>query len=414
MISAFLSYNKENKDILFKPFSKNISTHQQSLVYSFQNTILKTKEMNDNLFELDNYFIAYINIKESLYSLISTSETQNTEMLHILNHIKPLLNDNFFDVNFIISEIFPLTKNFNKTIYNLIPLENLRTILNAESNDEKTYENMMKSKELEKYNKIKEMKKGKVDNAIDKQLEKVRNLEIEMRNEQLKQLEAIKNKTEPVKKKINKQRINVEHDFLVTIKEKINVVIDKEMNIKECFINGDLSVKVRKEELRKELIKIKKKMGDIKCSPNIDKEKFKENVLFSEKGYPLNKNVALLKWKRKADLPFDFSFWVSETNENKNSIQFEVDCKKELKDLLFYFKKNKGVSVENSKIVDDKIEWNGKNKNVEILCDNYEDIFDVNVDFWSENFNSLVDVLEDEKIKVVKIFEVEKFEIVYN
>ncbi|KAM0685245.1 coatomer subunit delta, partial [Conglomerata obtusa] len=176
----------------------------------------------------------------------------------------------------------------------------------------------------------------------------------------------------------------------------------------ECFVNGDLSIKVRKEEFRKEEIEIiTKNLSDLKCSPNLSKDKFKNGVLFSERGYPLNKNVALMKWKKKIDCPFDFSFWVSENNDNKYSVQFEIENKKKVKDLNFYFNKKKDVIVENARIVDGKYEWEGKNGTVEILCDNYEDIFPVTVDLWNDEFDPFVNVKENEKMRVVKITEVE-------
>ncbi|KAM0676929.1 hypothetical protein BDAP_002522 [Binucleata daphniae] len=411
MIKAFLSYNQNTKETLFKPFVPILNTVQQNIIQNF--TSFLQKNIENDYFQTEMYTFSFITLKNTLFSLISEDENDKIEMYYILNHIKPLLSDDFYNVNYVISEVFPYT-NTNIFTYNLLNLDNLKNILVAESNDERIYENMMKSKELENYQKLKDMKRTKSDN-IDKQLEKVRNIELEMRKEQIKQLEALKITSEPEKMVKNKRKINkMEGDFVVTIKEKLNVIVDKEMNIKECSINGDLSVIVRKEELRKEKIKIKSEIGDmkdVKFSPNIDKEKAKKNVLYSEKGYPLNKNVALMKWKRKTEIPLDFSFWVSETNDdNKCSVQFEYETKEKVKDLTFYINK-RNVQIENCKTVDGKYEWKGEN-GVEVICDNYEDMFPIYVDFWSDECKFMVDV-EDEKIKVQRIFEVDKFEIRY-
>lgn len=408
MIIGFCTFDEYTKDKLFKPFTPIEKSLQSSLLQTLIQNIALTKDNIYNTMCLNNYFYSFINKNNIIYSLIATDDSFSEQMLHILNHVKPLFTTDSFNNLFVLDEIFYYSKSAIN--YNLVPIESLQDILAGDSYEEKIYNNMMKSKEIEHYKAMKESKSKKVDN-IEKQLEKVRNIELEIRNEQLRQLQSTKVKTQEIK--IKKTRnINMDGDFVLTVKEKINLVVDKDNVKKECFCNGDLSIKVQSEEYKHKNIHFKKKV-ECKYSPNINKQKIEENILFSDRGYPINKNVALMKWKRDVDSPMSFSFWVSEISDEKCLVQFEVDYE-HLNDLVFFIKKA-GNSVESSDIiVNENIEWRPKEeKCLEIVCDNYEKLFPIKVDFWTDKHSFPVEVKKDENMKIVKIFEVEKFEIVF-
>lgn len=407
MIIGFCSYDELTKDKLFKPFTNIEPAQQTSILQCLEQNMALTKENVYSTIALNNYFYSYIHKNSVLYSLIATEESFAEQMLRILNHIKLLLTSDPFNNLFVIDEIFFNSQTIN---YNLIPVDNLQDILRGDSYEERIYNNMMKSKEIEHYKAMKESKCKKMDN-IEKQLEKVRTLELEIRNEQIKQLQNVKVENKNVKTK-KTRNINTEGDFVVTIKEKLNLVIDKENGIKECYCNGDLSVKVCHEKYKYENIHFTKTV-ECKYSPNINKEKVENNVLHSERGYPINKNVALMKWKREVDVPINFSFWVSEISDEKCLVQFEVDYEN-LNDLVFYIKRN-GNNVESTDVVvNDSIEWRPKDeKCLEIICDNYKLLFPIKADFWTEVHSFPVDIKKDANMKVVKVFEVESFEIVY-
>ncbi|KAM0687064.1 hypothetical protein COBT_001706, partial [Conglomerata obtusa] len=139
MISAFLSHNTVTKETLFKSLTPCI-THKQSYLTQAFITMLHRNTKN-NFYYHENFFFTHITIQNTTYSLISTRECHKHEMQHILDHLRPLLNENIYNLNFVIDEIFPFSRVPSQVNYILVPIDTLRMILNAESNDEKIYEN---------------------------------------------------------------------------------------------------------------------------------------------------------------------------------------------------------------------------------------------------------------------------------
>ncbi|EJW02314.1 hypothetical protein EDEG_03247 [Edhazardia aedis USNM 41457] len=504
MIAAFVSYNKDLNNTLIRPYTNLDRVFQESILKTLKTSV--PSKLEDNVIKVDKYDFCYIAKGRNIHGVLS-SNLAISECFYILNHLKSILSDDFFNNLLVANSIFrfvDLKEDFSKNLetlgssivqqsendlskidangnrknektefsslqedesssdcdifykntksttaavinYDLIPVDDLFRMLKGETREEQIYENMMRNKELETDKKKAAFKSGKKDN-IEQHLEKVRNLELEMRNMQLKQIEELK-ELEKRKATINTQSLvassassltkkraqrktqidptKMEGNFIVTIKEKLNAVIDKDNIVKESYVNGDLSVLVKDEAYRQHEIMFKKlKKCDIKFSPNIDKEKSNENILYCKKGFPLNKNVALMKWKRKIPLPLSFSIWVSD-EDDKQVVQFEIEPDIRMNDLVISFQNN-CISCENKElktaVKNGLLEWSVdvnsdgqiEQGSIEIVCERYEDIFPIFVDFWTDETQMAVDIGKNDEIKVLKVLEAEKVEITYS
>lgn len=369
MIHAFLSYNTCSKTSSYRAYS--------SIQPELLSTILHALPTQPEAFE--SYKLAYATQQNTLFCLLGDSRT---ECSYALSHILPILSADPIRSIMIANEVF--MHGFNP-----VPIDSLKNILAGESHEEILYENMIKSKQAETHQKMKALKKNEAE-----KVRHVHELEAEMR--------VTKNVADIPKGK--KVRVQQSGDFVVTVREKLTCIVDRENQVKECFVDGDISVKVADEKYKHEKIRFKTK-NECKFSPNINKEKAVKGILCSERGFPMNRNVALAKWKRECENPLNLTLWASEEGECVVQLEYET----ELEDVLFEF--NSTCRIANSVNVGDKVQWRGK-EGVEILCRRYEDMFPVQVDGWNKNVKS-VSVKEQEGMVLIKIFEIEKYEIVY-
>ena len=264
-----------------------------------------------------------------------------------------------------------------------------------ESQEEKLYDLMAKNRETEMVERMKELRRKETNDAFNEHLEKVRELELEIR----------KPPAQPVKKEAKevfrerKKASFVDSEIQVLVKEKLKVVIDRDSNLKSCEIDGDLSIHISREEFRECSLQISTD-AELKYSPNLDKEKVRAGVLKAVRGFPVGKNLALAKWKRSEidSLPLSFTFWPSELDDGRYQIMFEVSGEENLRDVIFCFNREKvrDVVVETGDVeTKDFLEWNvgvlEKNQ-TEMLefscgCLTPGDLFPINL-FFTGDFSS--------------------------
>jgi hypothetical protein len=172
----------------------------------------------------------------------------------------------------------------------------------------------------------------------------------------------------------------------------------------------------------------------LKFSPNLDKKGCADGILRGSKGFPIDKNVALIKWKKEeAFLPIEFTFWPSEMDAERYHISFEYTTKiDDIKDLSIYFSKEKisDVVLEggSAKLSEGYIVWDikgykerGHSDTLEFTCNcsDPSEIFPIEVYFSSSSVCSDVSIKrivkdgeETADFRLNKMFEVDKFTIV--
>lgn len=369
MIHAFLSYNTSTKTSSYKSYS-NIKP-------ALLGTLLHALPSQPTTFE--TFTLSYATLQNTLFCLLGDSQTECTQAL---SHIMPILSSDPIRNILITNEVF-------MNGFNPIPIDALKNILIGESHEEVLYENMIRSKQAETHQRMKAMKKVEVEKPT-----RVHNLEAEMRVEK-------KPVFVPKGKKV---RVQTDGEFIVTVREKLTCIVDKDNLVKECTVNGDISVKISSDKYKHEAISFETNV-DCKFSPNVNKEKAVNGTLCSDRGFPVNRNVAVAKWKRECENPINFSLWASEEGECVVQLEYESD----LDEVVFEF--GSRCKVANGINIGDKVQWKGKD-GAEIVCGRYEDMFPVQVDGWNSNVES-INIEEKEGMTLVKIFEIEKYEIIY-
>ncbi|KAK1349332.1 subunit delta of coatomer complex [Hamiltosporidium tvaerminnensis] len=420
MLIGFFTYNSITEDI----FIKTTELMEKEVIDLILSEFTSASKKGTSL--ITEMFTYYFLEKEDVYYVLVTE--YGFQEYNAIKLLKTLIPYDFPSLLFVLDDII------NKNSFFILDTESLHNIVEMESQEEKIHEMMMKNKELDAIQKQKELKMRKKMSDIDLQLEKVKNLEIEIRKETILQSKTVEEKEEIKKEKkpvINEDR---EESILIGIKEKIKIVVDKENNIKNCEVEGDMNLLVRNEEYKNCEIEFSiQKKENLKFNPNLDKDSSKKNKLKGTKGFPVDKNVALMKWKySEIFLPIVFTFWPSEVGIDKYQISMEIVTEVEncegLK-LFFPLKNIKNVILESDKCVLGKefIEWDigsckerGSSENIEFTCstDDVNNVFPIEVFFRCKSIFSglkILNVKEKENLdcfSVDEMFEVDKFTIV--
>lgn len=308
---------------------------------------------------------------------------------------------------------------------------NVSLIKSMDSQEERIHELMMKNKSKELMQKQKELQRRPVT-EIDRELEKVRSLEMEIRNESIQQLRSMtRASSNPVKER-RRELETSESPVFIVFKEKLRMTIDKENNVKSGEVQGDMSITIKEEGFKDVEVVVGNVGKDVKFSPNLDRSVSGEGRLRCEKGFPVGKSVALVKW-RSSDVrepPITFTFWPSETSLNVYQITLEYTAECNMRNLSVFFPKTSISSVVvdgAAKEGDTHIEWGigdvekGASDTLEFSCScsDPSEIFPLEVYFTSDFvFTKLSaekvvkDGEEVHEVEIKKVFEVDKFAVV--
>ncbi len=413
MIAGVLVYNESTRETLFR----SPHDYDREVVASLVQTFMRTQKSAFGSFtEHLNYVYTSRN---NLFVCIITSFQP-----HVVQALLQTYYENM--TASLIANLCLIDDTVNAFTFFPLPCSIVDQYLSMESQEEKLYDLVSKNKEAEMSQRLKEMRKKEFTDILDDHMEKVRELEIEIK----KPVEHVVKKD--VKEVFREKRRNmeVESDVQVLVRERLKVVVDRDAVIKSCEVDGDLSIVVRREQFSNSTVKIRSE-GELKYSPNLDKELVKSGVLRGVKGFPVNKNLALVKWKKnKIDsLPVSFTFWPSEVENGRFQIMFEVSAEESLRDLIFCFNKEKirDVTIEAGNAeVKDFLEWNvgtlekNQNESLEFSCGCFSpsDLFPINLFFTGSFSNSPVSIehitSDDAEVEfnLVNLCEVDSFVIV--
>ncbi|KMV65561.1 hypothetical protein M970_080310 [Encephalitozoon cuniculi EcunIII-L] len=368
------------------------------------------------------YKYVYSVVDSTYYVVITSMGYNNTRAQGILDILQKNTSGDIVDALVTMDNVL-----YGQTAFD----PNISLIKSMDSQEEKIHELMMKNKSRELVQKQKELQRRSVSD-IDRELERVRSLEIEMRNESIQQLKSIvKTSSNPAKEKRRGLETSMSPVFIV-FKERLKMVMDKENNIKSGEVQGDMSITIKEEEYKDIEIKLGNVGADVKFSPNLDKSVSSSGVLRCEKGFPVEKNVALVKW-RSSDIreaPITFTFWPSETSLNVYQIMLEYTAECNMKDLSVFFPKaniSNVVISGSARESDAHIEWNigdvekGFSDTLEFscACSDPAGIFPLEIYFTSDFvftrlFAEKVERNGEEinEVEIKKVFEVDKFTVV--
>lgn len=415
MIAGVLLYNDFTKETLFRSPLTLDDIMTQDIIHTFTTT---EKELYGSFLKNLHYVYTF---KNGFYICIVT--TLQPYLVHdLINLYSSTFTDDFFENMAIIDDTI-----CEETFFTLPP-EKVQEYQRMESQEEKLHEIVKKSKEKELKKKVCEIKKKVHPSPIDLQLERVKELELEIRKPLLEEKTPKKEIKEIFRE--NKRKLQIESEVQILLKERIKVEVTKDNEIKQSEVEGDLSLNVANDDYKSVEIEIDSPL-ELKFAPNLEKSLTKKNKLKSVKGFPPNKNISLVKWKRnKVDsLPLSFTFWPSDLEDGRYQILFEIIAEEDLKDVMFCFNKErmKDVFIETGTAeVKDYLEWSvgdiskGESGTLEFtcVCTSSSDIFPVNLFFTGTFLSSSVCVKsvtnqnESVEFGVQNLCEVDSFVIV--
>ncbi|KAH9410972.1 hypothetical protein HK407_09g13860 [Ordospora pajunii] len=329
-------------------------------------------------------------------------------------------------------DMFDVLVAMDNILYGQVVFDtNLSLVKGMDSQEEKIHDMMMHNKRKEVMQKHKEFQRKPVS-EIDRELERVRNLEIEMRNESIQQLKSMsKMSSDPVKER-RKELVTSTDPVLIVLKEKLRMEIDKENNVKSREVQGDMTLMIKDEKYKDIEIVLRNHAKGMKFSPNIDKSVTVSGVIKCEKGFPVDKNVALVKWKSSdvEETPITFTFWPCETSLNVYQIMLEYTAEMSVENLRVFFPKARISNVVlngDAREEEMHIEWEigtvekGGSDSLEFscTCTDPSAVFPLDVYFTADFVSTklsvdrvMMDGEEVDEIDVKKIFEVDKFVVV--
>lgn len=413
MIVGVLLYNEKTHEILFRSPHDYGKDTVESFIQSF---VKAPKDTYGSFFDHLNY--VYTSRKGFFICVITSFPVYVVQKL--LQTYESSITSSM------IENLCLIDDTINSFTFLALPSSVANQYLAMESQEEKLHDLMTKNKEEELYQRMKDVRKKETPDIFDTHLEKVRELELEIKKPVEK---TVKREAKDIFRE-KKKKVEVHSDIQVIIKEKLKIVMDKESKVKSCEIDGDLSLVIGKDEFSACWLKIEPEI-DLKYSPNLEKGLTKEGVLRTTKKFPVNKSLALVKWKKSKmqSLPISFTFWPSDLENGRYQIMFEISAEEDLKDLIFCFSKEKikDVVVEAGNAeIKEFLEWNvgtlekGQSETLEFSCSCFSpsDVFPINL-YFTGNFSASPVRIESIKVEndavdfdTANVCEVDSFVIV--
>lgn len=247
--------------------------------------------LTEGVIEKGTYNYVYTS-NGSMYYVAQTDKfTFVVDAFKVVNYLRNTSGSDMFDIIFFMDNIL-----YEQEVL----FDNVQVIMTMDSQDEKLHTLHQENKKIEMQRQAKEHKKQQ--------------LEEEMMNRYRDAMVVTPTEIEkPQKKKVVIEKS--EKPLLIILKEKVNIVIDKENFIKQNHISGEMSLVISDAKYKNATFKMKNLMKNCKYSPYLDKEALKNSTLKFEKERQVDKNIPLMKWSGKSkELPISFEIWADEDN----------------------------------------------------------------------------------------------------
>lgn len=343
--------------------------------------------------QMDTYNYFYLSNNVQKIGMQVTKDHSPRKAMSLLKYIEENSTEDIFDALVTIDSL----------LYGGIGVNlDLNPIKELDSQEEKIYKMMLENKRLEKAQREKE---ARIRGISEKK--------------------EIKEPVPEIKiKKIEKSNKPV----LLIIREKAKLEINKDGEVKEKSINGEIDLVISDAKYRQLQIKMKNLKPSLKYSPYLEKAALKKQILRFEKERGLNKNIPLLKWSAECkEIPIQFDLWADE-EDDKVANTFEFKAKKNIKEIEFRFNRENATDVEIEEGAEegDSIVWKAENlkkdesRIIEIKCTTFdkECLFPIEVKVVCDSLETNIDVdkvfveeNEIEEYEIRRIFEVESFVI---
>lgn len=356
----------------------------------------------EDVIEKDTYNFVYLTKDNQRFGMQISKDHSIKSAFSTLRFLIQNSTDDLFDSLVVI----------DNTLYGGLALHlELQPIIELDSQEEKIHKMMLENKRLEMAQREKE--------------NKMRNLHTPSAIEEPKPSKSTLI-IEPQPKKI----LPSDKPVLVVIKEKMKIVLDKENNVKENVINGEVLMVISDAKYKQVEIKMKNLKNSFKYSPYLDKNALKKSIFRFDRERGINKSIPLLKWTgTRQSLPLTFDFWNDE-EDNKYINIVDIKANVNIKNLQVTFSKENVTDIEINEEHDfdqNSIIWKPGNlkkdesTNIEIKCTGYDKdcLFPISVNFDSKALDSSIDVekmyLEQEEMvdyEVRKELEIEHYQVV--
>lgn len=217
---------------------------------------------------------------------------------------------------------------------------------------------------------------------------------------------------------------NLNKNVQFTVREKVKAVLNKEGKVIKNEINGELLMFMSNSDLKECKIQIKTNF-ECKFSPNLDRDDAKKSILRAKNAFPVEKQVPLARWQRKADFDdLTFSIWETEQKESsptrKPGTDIIMDYEKsyDIPKILFLFNSTGKNITGNCKNRSDYLVWQSEKESENIEFTSNDTIYPIKV-FYTSSRKCQFDILSvetnknaDEKFDTDYVYEVESVEIV--
>jgi hypothetical protein len=366
--------------------------------------------------EKDTYNLLYCSNNDFRFGMQVTKDHSIKNGFETLKFIVQNSTDDIYDVLVVI----------DNTLYGGVAIEmELKPIIELDSQEEKIYKMMMENKRNEMAQREREFRSSqsalkmeessytKASDNISRDDNKLKNARAEKNVQEIKP-KAIEASTQPI---------------LLIIKEKLKITTNKDNQIKDNSVTGEVSMVITDNKYKHVEIKMKNLKSSFKYSPYLDKNALKKSILRFDRDRGINKSIPLLKWtSTRQNLPISFEFWNDE-DEGKFVNMIDVKTGIPTKNLELKFNKENVSEIEineDHSLEKDSIVWSlgdlkkNESKSIEIKCSAFDKdcLFPIEVNFTSDAIDSTIEVDkmfvdQDDVVEyeVRKILEVEHFQI---
>lgn len=307
-------------------------------IQQYISEFMASYEGNEGVVEKNSYNYFFTTKGAYVFFIQATKEVSYTKNIDMLKYIAENSDMDIFDILFTIDNLLYQSELIK------VDVKEAKTL---ESQDEKIYNMMLEKKNTEMIMKEKEYIKEK---ELQKEKE-LRNIMVNKKEEIPKILEV-----KSVVKEVSKKPV------LILIKEKLKMTIDKENNIKENVVNGELSIVISDVKYTKLELKMKNLKRSLRFSPHLDKESIKKNIIKFLSERTASRNIIpLAKWSdQRRVLPFVLDAWIDE-EDGMCVVILTLKARIDLEETEIIFKNDGLIEIEVSGDVTvnkNNISWN--------------------------------------------------------
>ncbi|OQS54198.1 hypothetical protein EHP00_841 [Ecytonucleospora hepatopenaei] len=408
-LKMFVSLFVVNIETKEKVFRSSIKLNQSTINF-YINEFINEELENEGTVCKERHKYVYTSMGPFYYVAQIDNFTFVSDALDAIRYIKNCAGCDFFEILFYID---------NMLYDDGIIVDNVQMINTLESQNEELYKLMQADKKKEMHRRAKENRRKEMEEEMLR-----RYADAVMPDQHVLQANKPSAKPERKKKVIEKS----DKPVLIILREKLNVVMDKENFVQTNQVNGEISMIISESAFLDLKLKMTGLGNNCKFSPYLDKNLLQKNILKFEKERQVGKNIPLLKWSGKLkELPINFEYWMDEDNGIFCSTLTFSATRRVKKFKVKLNKQNiKDINIEGEYNEDDEHVYllskyieKGKSESFEVKYSAFDmnDLFPLEIQF-SEGIESKIEIdkllvadTETEEYEYRREIEIDKYEI---